>query len=46
MTADVAHVLNTPLGDLLEMDWQELVLWHKEARRLTGGRGGGGRRRK
>jgi hypothetical protein len=27
--------LNTPITDLMDMDWPELVLWHAEARRLA-----------
>jgi hypothetical protein len=32
----VAHVLATPLPAFDDMDWAELLLWHEEARRLSG----------
>lgn len=34
MIADVAGVLATPIPYLLEMDWDEVLLWHDEALRL------------
>ena len=36
MIADIAHVLSTPLTALDDMDWREALLWHAEARRLSG----------
>jgi hypothetical protein len=36
VVADVAHVLSTPITTLDDMDWAELLLWHEEARRLSG----------
>jgi hypothetical protein len=36
VVADVAHVLSTPITALDDMDWAELLLWHAEARRLSG----------
>lgn len=36
VVADVAHVLSTPLTAFDDMDWAELLLWHAEARRLSG----------
>ena len=36
MIADIAHVLSTPLTALDDMDWREALLWHVEARRLSG----------
>jgi hypothetical protein len=39
MVADVAHVLNTPVTDLLEMDARELAVWHREAARIAKARG-------
>jgi hypothetical protein len=36
VVADVAHVLSTPLMAFDDMDWAELLLWHEEARRLSG----------
>jgi hypothetical protein len=38
VVADVAHVLSTPLTALEDMDWDELLLWHAEARRIAGHR--------
>lgn len=35
----MAHFLATPLPDLMEMEWDEILLWHKEARRIAGLRG-------
>jgi hypothetical protein len=34
--ADVAHMLNTPLQILMEMDWQEIKAWHEEVLRIAG----------
>ncbi len=39
MIADVAHVLNTPIPALMEMEWSEVALWHTEALRLSKARG-------
>jgi hypothetical protein len=36
LVADIAHVLSTPVTALDEMDWAEVLLWHAEARRLSG----------
>jgi hypothetical protein len=36
VVADTAHVLSTPLTAFDNMDWTELLLWHAEARRLSG----------
>jgi len=36
VVADIAHVLSTPLTAFDDMDWTELLLWHAEARRLSG----------
>jgi hypothetical protein len=36
VVADVAHVLSTPVTTFDDMDWDELLLWHAEARRITG----------
>jgi hypothetical protein len=38
VVADTAHVLSTPVTAFDDMDWVEVLLWHAEARRLTGGR--------
>jgi len=38
IVADTAHVLSTPITAFDDMDWAELLLWHAEARRLTGAR--------
>ena len=35
MCAEVAHLLHTPLPDLMEMEWQELCAWHAEAARIA-----------
>lgn len=35
MVADVAHVLATPIPALLEMDFDDLMLWHEEAARIV-----------
>ena len=36
VVADTAHVLSTPLTAFDDMEWAELLLWHVEARRLSG----------
>lgn len=36
VVADTAHVLSTPLTAFEDMDWAEVLLWHAEARRLSG----------
>ena len=36
VVADIAHVLSTPVTAFDEMDWAEVLLWHAEARRLSG----------
>jgi hypothetical protein len=36
LVADIAHVLSTPVTAFDEMDWAEVLLWHAEARRLSG----------
>jgi hypothetical protein len=36
LVADIAHVLSTPVTAFDDMDWAELLLWHVEARRLSG----------
>jgi hypothetical protein len=36
VVADTAHVLSTPVTAFDDMDWSELLLWHAEARRLSG----------
>jgi hypothetical protein len=36
VVADVAHVLSTPVTAFDDMDWDEVLLWHAEARRLSG----------
>ena len=41
MIADIAHVLSTPLTALDDMEWREALLWHDEARRLSGQPGSG-----
>jgi hypothetical protein len=38
VVADTAHVLSTPLTAFDDMDWTELLRWHAEARRISGGR--------
>ena len=39
MTADVAHLLMTPIPFILDMDFDELVEWHEEAGRIARARG-------
>jgi hypothetical protein len=39
MVADVAHILHTPVTDLLEMEVHDLVDWHREAARIAKARG-------
>jgi len=34
--ADIAHVLSTPFTALDDIEWREALLWHAEARRLSG----------
>ena len=36
VVADTAHVLSTPVTAFDDMDWAEVLLWHAEARRLSG----------
>lgn len=36
VVADIAHVLSTPMTAFDEMDWAEVLLWHEQARRLSG----------
>ncbi len=36
VVADVAHVLSTPVTAFNDMDWDELLLWHAEVRRIAG----------
>ena len=36
LVADIAQVLSTPVTAFDEMDWAEVLLWHAEARRLSG----------
>ena len=38
VVADVAHVLATPITAFDDMVWDELLLWHEEARRIAAGR--------
>lgn len=35
MCADVAHVLATPIPDIMEMDFEDLSMWHAEAGRIV-----------
>jgi len=35
MVADVAHVLHTPVTDLLEMELHDFMVWHREAARIA-----------
>lgn len=35
MIAEVAHWLATPVSDLMEMEWGEVLLWHDEARKIA-----------
>lgn len=35
MIAEVAHFLATPITELLEMEWAEILLWHGEARKIA-----------
>lgn len=35
MVADVAHILHTPVTDLLEMDVDDFTDWHREAARIA-----------
>jgi hypothetical protein len=37
LVADTAHVLSTPITVFDDMEWDELLLWHAEARRISGG---------
>ena len=39
MVADVAHVLHTPVTELLGMDWPDFLEWHREAGRIVKARG-------
>ncbi len=39
MVADVAHMLHTPVTDLLEMTVEDFVVWHREAARIAKTRG-------
>ncbi|AHB50066.1 hypothetical protein W911_06890 [Hyphomicrobium nitrativorans NL23] len=36
----MACVLRTPLTDVLEMEWSEVLLWHDEAVRISKVTGG------
>jgi hypothetical protein len=38
VVADTAHVLSTPVTAFDDMNWTEVLLWHAEARRLSGAR--------
>jgi len=38
VVADTAHVLSTPLTAFDDMEWAEVLLWHMESRRISGGR--------
>lgn len=35
MIAQVAFTLHTPLSELLEMDMDELLVWHNEAAKIN-----------
>jgi hypothetical protein len=39
MVADVAHMLHTPVTELLEMDLRDFMEWHHEAARIAKVRG-------
>lgn len=39
MVADVAHMLHTPISEVLEWDYEDLLLWHEQARRIARLRG-------
>lgn len=38
IAADVAHVLNTPLPDVLAMPFSEAMAWHEQAARIASAR--------
>lgn len=44
MVAEVAHLLCTPIPALLDMEFDELALWHDEAGRIADARGLSGNR--
>jgi hypothetical protein len=31
----VAHLLHTPLDVLMQMEWEEVMAWHREAAAIT-----------
>jgi len=35
IVADIAHVLHTPINVLEDMEFEELLLYHEEARRIV-----------
>lgn len=39
MCAEVAHILHTPIPDLMDLDIEDLVAWHNESRRIVEGGG-------
>lgn len=41
MIAHVAHTLNTPITDLMNMDLDEVQEWSREADRIAKKQGGG-----
>ena len=36
MIADIAHILATPITAFENMDWDEALAWHDQARRIAG----------
>jgi hypothetical protein len=39
MVAQTAHVLSTPVGQILEWDLTDLIMWHTEAAEIAKVRG-------
>jgi hypothetical protein len=38
--SDVAHVLNTPLPAVGDMEWTEVLAWHEQAVRIVKAKAG------